>query len=110
VEKMRGFVEEVDAPNLRLAVDIGHVAQSEKPEQPDLDDVRMLLVSAPVFDSFGRAFDAHAPVAGSGLDLSPLAKVPSDAIIVYDAAYSGWNDVYRDIRVIEPAVGKKPAG
>ena len=103
---MRQFVKEVGATNLRVAVDLGHGAQSEKPEAPDFEGVSFVLVSAPLFDLFGRPFDAHLPVAGSGIDLSALAGAPAEAVIAYDAEYSGWEDIYRDTKVIEEAAGR----
>ncbi|OQB41662.1 MAG: hypothetical protein BWY06_00782 [Candidatus Latescibacteria bacterium ADurb.Bin168] len=100
---MRQFVNEVGASNLRVAVDFGHGAQSEKPEAPDFSGASFVLVSAPLFDLYGRPFDAHLPLSGSALDLSLLAGVPAEAVIVYDAEYSGWDDIYRDTKAIEEA-------
>jgi len=103
---MRQFVNEVGSANLRVAVDFGHGTQSEKPEAPDFNGVSFVLVSAPLFDLYGRPFDAHLPVSGSGLDLSALARVPAEAIIVYDVEYSRWEEIYRDTKAIEGAAGR----
>jgi len=98
-DQMLAFIAEVGAPNLRFALNTGHVAMAGE----QLDDVvaltgerlGLVLLSAPSVDLFGQTYDAHAPLHAGGLDLSALAglmAVPQ----VLDAHYRTVDEEYLD--------------
>ena len=97
------FLDEVSEPNLRLAIDTGHAAWNGE-SLPDTvrsagDGLGMVLYSAPRRDMFGQVYDAHAPVAESGLDLSAvtaLTGIPQ----VLDGCYQDQDAEYRDWRAV----------
>ena len=101
-EQTLAFIDEIDADNLRFALNTGHTMMcGESIEQViELAGARLgiVLVSAPVTDDLGQTYDMHAPVAGSGLDLSALTS--SGVPIVFDADYQSWDEVYRDVRLL----------
>ncbi|MFH1006922.1 MAG: TIM barrel protein, partial [Candidatus Latescibacterota bacterium] len=99
VPELLAFVARVNAPNLRFALNTGHVAMQEGKMDEMLaaagDRLGMMLLCAPERDLFRQVYDAHAPVAGSGLDLSALAGC-DDIPQILDADYPNWDAEYRD--------------
>ena len=97
------FLAKVDAPNLRLALDTGHVAWNGEPlaavVQAAGDRLGAVLYSAPRRDQFGQVYDAHLPVADSGLDLAP-ARGLTGRPQVLDALYPDADAEYRDCRAV----------
>ncbi len=111
---MLGFIRQVGAPNLHYALGTGHAMMDggslgEAVESINASDAApgCVLVSASATDMFGQSYDTHGPVAESGLDLSPLRGIADEPLTVFDAHYDGWNDVYRDVRAYEAAVGTR---
>lgn len=102
-EQALALLDKVAAPNLRLALNTGHAAQNgESPaEVVKAAGARLglALYSAPHRDLFGQVYDAHAPVAGSGLDLAAL-KMPADIPQVLDGVYADADEEYRDCRAV----------
>lgn len=100
--EMLAFIEKIDAPNLRFAVNTAHLMMIGEKLQDAIaaagDRLGLVLLSAPYTDAFGQHYDAHLPIHGADPDLSPLKArtVP----VVLDADYSAWDDVYHDLRRI----------
>ena len=101
--KMRAFIDEVGAANLRVAVSASH---GDALSADAVRDAGAVLLSAAATDLFGQDYDAHLPVAGSGLDLAALRAVPEDALMVLDAEYPDWSTVWRDLCAIEGTLAR----
>jgi hypothetical protein len=96
---MLDFIEQVGSPNLLLAVNIGHLLMREDDLGETLAQcsqrMGFILISAPEFDIFGKAYDTHGCVHASEVDLSPLRQfrhIPQ----VLDADYPSLDDEYLD--------------
>ncbi len=101
--QMLQFIDSVGADNLRYALNVGHVifAQTGGESLADIlaaagDRLGMILLCASRTDMFGQAYDTHAPIGESSVDLSAIRNVTT--VQVLDADYTNWNEIYRDIR------------
>ncbi len=110
-EAMLGFVGEVGATNLRYALNTGHATMYGQTLVEAVESVRAataslgcVLVNASAADAFGQSYDAHKPVVDSGLDLSPLRGLAEEALVIFDARYTGWDDIYGDVRAVSAAL------
>ena len=108
---MLGFVGEVGATNLRYALNTGHATMYGQTLVEAVESVRAataslgcVLVNASAADAFGQSYDAHKPVVDSGLDLSPLRGLAEEALVIFDARYTGWDDIYGDVRAVSAAL------
>jgi hypothetical protein len=108
------FVSQIDAPNLRYALNTGHATMygqtlAEAMESIMESDAELgcILLNASLTDGIGQSYDAHNPVVDSGLDLSPLRPLANDGLMIFDAQYDGWDDIYRDVLAVETALGKE---
>jgi sugar phosphate isomerase/epimerase len=97
------FLDKVQAPNLRLALDVGHATWNGESLSDVVkmagDRLGMVLYSAPRRDLFGQVYDAHLPVSESGLDLSAVNGL-SGLIQILDGIYSDPDAEYRDCRTV----------
>jgi len=102
---MRALVDRAGSDNLRLALNTGHLIMTGETLGDALaaagPKLAAVLVSVPRHDAFGQTYDAHAPVAESGLDLHPLAGL--DAWIALDASYNAWDEEYADCVALDTA-------
>ncbi len=102
-ERTLQFIEEVGKPNLRYALNTSHLAMLGENLRKSLalskKRLGMILLSAPVSDMFNQALDAHAPVAGSGLDLSAL-RAYGNVLQVLDADFKSLDEEYQDCRAV----------
>ncbi|MDE0229092.1 MAG: TIM barrel protein, partial [Spirochaetaceae bacterium] len=102
------LVAEIGQPNLRYALNVGHLwPGAELPaEMIALAGERLgaVLLCAPHVDPAGQIYDAHLPVHGSGIDLAPLSAA-GDALFIFDAIYPGWDAEYLDAQALRRALG-----
>ena len=102
------LIAQIGQPNLRYALNVGHLALGDEPlaEAIELARERLgaVLLCAPHVDVAGQTYDAHLPVHGSGIDLAPLATV-SDALFIFDAIYPDWDAEYLDIQALRDVLG-----
>ncbi len=97
------FVDRVGASNLRLALNTGHAQWMQEPLDLVIktagDRLGMILHSALQRDAFGQVYDAHAPVAGSEMDIAPLRQIAGIPQVL-DAIYPDLDAEYRDCRFV----------
>lgn len=102
-EQTLSFVDRVGAANLKVAVDTGHAAWNGEVlgDVVKAAGVRLGLVlhSAPRRDSYGQVYDAHLPIAGSGLDVSAVSGLPGIPQVL-DGVYADIDAEYRDCRAV----------
>ena len=102
------LIAAVGQPNLRYALNVGHLAPGGEPlaEAIELGRERLgaVLLCASRVDLAGQRYDAHLPVHASGIDLSPLATVPG-ALFICDGIYQDWDAEYLDTRALRRALG-----
>jgi len=102
-ERTLAFLDKIPATNLRLAIDVGHSAWNGQTlaevAKAAGDRIGVVLYSAPSKDIFGQVYDAHAPVANSGVDLSAVSTL-TDVPQVLDGCYPDQNAEYADCRAV----------
>lgn len=103
LEQTLQFLEKVQSANLKLALDVGHSAWNGESLSTAVQlagsRLGMILYSAPRRDLFGQVYDAHDPIASSGLDVSAvtgLTGIPQ----VLDGVYADPDAEYRDCRAV----------
>ena len=100
---MLDLIREIDRPNLRHGLHVGHLALRGEGLREAIDDTGELLgavlLSAPHVDAAGQTYDAHEPVHGSGIDLATLAGV-REALFVLDGIYPDWDAEYLDAQAL----------
>ena len=98
---MLAFIDQVNAENLRFALNVGHAAMAgeDLAECISLAGRRLglVLISAPKVDAFGQTYDAHLPIHAAPLDLLPLTALHGRVPMVLDADYASWDETYRDL-------------
>ena len=107
------LIAEIGQPNLRYALNIGHLwPGAELPAELIALAGELLgavLLCAPRVDPAGQIYDAHLPVHGSGIDLAPLAKA-GDVPFIFDAIYPDWDAEYLDAKALRRAFATERAG
>jgi len=92
------FIAQVGAPNLRFALNTGHAAMSGEAVaeawQAAGERLGLVLLCAPGRDLFDQAYDSHAPLAGSGLDLGPVRGSAVGQVL--DGDYQDQDQEYLD--------------
>ena len=98
----------IGQPNLRYALNVGHLRPGAEPPAAiiELPGERLgaVLLCAPRVDLAGQIYDAHLPVHGSGIDLAPLAGA-GDPLFIFDAIYPDWDAEYLDVQALRSALG-----
>ena len=98
----------IGQPNLRYALNVGHLRPGAEPPAAviELAGERLgaVLLCAPRVDLAGQIYDAHLPVHGSGIDLAPLAGA-GDPLFIFDAIYPDWDAEYLDVQALRSALG-----
>jgi sugar phosphate isomerase/epimerase len=105
------FIRGLGKPNLKLCLDVSHalmVGEEPAAVMEELGpEVALLAASAPVQDGYGQFYNAHEPMAGTrweaGLrDLfAALHSRRPELPICLNAVYESWDEVYRDVTVLE---------
>ncbi|MDE0448098.1 MAG: TIM barrel protein [Spirochaetaceae bacterium] len=102
------LVAEIGQPNLRYALNVGHLwPGAELPDEMIAlagERLGAVLLSAPRVDSAGQVYDAHLPVHGSGIDPAPLSAA-GDVLFIFDAIYPDWDAEYLDAQALRRALG-----
>ncbi len=100
------FLDEVSAPNLRLAPSTAlllHQKTSLEPLRERLDGrIGLWLIAAPDYDVAGTLWTAQAPLVGY-LDLAalkPLLAFASDAPMALDGVYANPDEEYLDAQAL----------
>lgn len=100
IDEMLKFILAVDRPNVRLALNTGHLDLYWEKLDEALKKVEplmgLVLLCGAQRDLYGQRYDAHTPVHQSDLDLSLLASCPVP--MVFDGIYSNWDEEYRDVQ------------
>ena len=108
-----GLIAEIGQPNLRYALNTGHLwPGAELPAEMIALAGELLgavLLCAPRVDPAGQIYDAHLPVHGSGIDLAPLATA-GDVPFIFDAIYPDWDAEYLDVQAVRRALATERAG
>ena len=103
--RMLSFVDEVNRPNLRLAMNTAHISMTGEDTAMFMAEagnrLGAILVSAPSTDLLGQQYDAHLPLCRSDVDVSALASRPDDCLLILAAEYDSWDEVYSDLRIVE---------
>ena len=98
----------IDEPNLRYALNVGHLWPDAEPPTAVLglagERLGAVLLCAPRVHLAGQIYDAHLPVHGSGIDLAALAGA-GDALFIFDALYPDWDVEYLDVQALSTALG-----
>ena len=100
--KMLEFIKTVNMKNLSFALNTGHALMDGE----NLDEIiklagnqlGLVLACVPRRDMLGQLYDAHAPLSGGNINLSPLVQLV--APLVLDADYSDWSAVYSDLHLL----------
>ncbi|MDE0025699.1 MAG: TIM barrel protein [Spirochaetaceae bacterium] len=102
------LVAEIGQPNLRYALNVGHLwPGAELPDEMIAlagERLGAVLLCAPRVDSAGQVYDAHLPVHGSGIDPAPLSAA-GDVLFIFDAIYPDWDAEYLDAQALRRALG-----
>ena len=102
------LIAAIDEPNLRYALNVGHLWPDAEPPAAVLElagkRLGAVLLCAPQVDLAGQVYDAHLPVHGSGIDLAALAGAGT-AMFIFDAIYPDWDAEYLDVRALSAALG-----
>ena len=102
------LIAAIDEPNLRYALNVGHLWPGAEPLDTLLElageRLGAVLLCAPRVDLAGQIYDAHLPVHGSGIDLPALAGA-GDALFIFDALYPDWDAEYLDVQALSAALG-----
>jgi hypothetical protein len=100
IDEMVKFILAVDRPNVRLALNTGHLDLYWEKLDEALKKVEplmgLVLLCGAQRDLYGQRYDAHTPVHQSDLDLSLLASCPVP--MVFDGIYSNGDEEYRDVQ------------
>ena len=97
------LVDEVAAPNLRIAINTGHAIMVGEDLGEAItavgDRLGSMLLSAPQRDQLGQWYDAHLPISGQGVDLAAVREVSTrdDVLLILDAAYESIDEAYSDL-------------
>jgi hypothetical protein len=100
------FIEQVKAPNLKLAASVALLLEQEIEADAFADIIGstlgLWLVSAPAHDIAGRRWSTNAPIAGYGEAerLAQLLATAPDVPLLLDAVYTNQDAEYLDARVI----------
>ena len=101
------LIAAIDEPNLRYALNVGHLWPDAEPPAAVLElageRLGAVLLCAPRVDLAGQIYDAHLPVHGSGIDLAALA-VAGDPLFIFDAIYPDWDAEYLDVQALSTAL------
>lgn len=99
----RELVEAVAAPNLRVAVNIGHLTETGDTVSTALktagDRLGCILYAAPQRDLFGQSYDAHLPIHTAAVAEAPVAAV-GDTLHILDALYTNPDDEFLDCQAL----------
>ena len=110
IDEMVKFIRAVDRPNVRLALNTGHLDLYWEKLEDALKTVEpllgLVLLCGTQHDIYGQRYDAHAPVHQSDLKLSLLA--PLAVPMVFDGIYSSWDDEYRDLQRFDAECPAQP--
>ena len=102
------LIAAIGQPNLRYALNVGHLRPGAEPPAAviELAGERLgaVLLCAPRVDLAGQIYDAHLPAHGSGTDLAPLAGA-GDPLFIFDAIYPDWDAEYLDVQALRDALG-----
>lgn len=105
------FVRSLGKANLKLCLDLSHALMVG--EEPDSlleklgAEIDLVAASVPIQDGYGQHYNAHQPMAGSAWELklrglfAKLASRRPELPVCLNAVYESWDDVYRDIKVLE---------
>ncbi len=101
------LIAAIAEPNLRYALNVGHLWPGAEPPAAVLElageRLGAVLLCAPQVDLAGQIYDAHLPVHGSGIDLAALAAT-GDPLFIFDAIYPDWDAEYLDVRALSAAL------
>lgn len=94
------FIERLNEPNLRFALNTGHAALTGEScadiVRQAADQLGMIIYSAEQTDRFGQSYDVHGPL--DSMEPSMLALTELAVPQVIDTPYACWDDVYRSLR------------
>lgn len=105
------FIRSLGKPNLKLCLDVSHALMVGEDPEALLEelgaDIALVAASVPICDGYGQHYNAHLPMAGSAWEQklrSLFAKLTTrrpDLPVCLNAVYGSWDDVYRDVKLLD---------
>jgi len=105
------LIKELNRSNVKLVLNTCHCLGEGEDLVGLYDEYRehigMVKISAPYMDHFGQYYDHHLPVKGSQFEddirslIRHIKEEDADIILCCDAVYSGWDELWTDLRLVE---------